>query len=250
MKKNIRFSMLALASILLSGFSMAPAPAAMKDPSLGVQIISDFNSSGSGKLSFEIEMSQEFMTLMKSFGASDDDFTCDTFFESSYDDWEMTEKNRDGALLCTAVTSFEDLDGYEDLIVDDFSGASFSRLEIEDGRFYYDLDPNITGSSAFGEVEEGMGFDIEMYWVLKMPGEVVETNADEKNGQTLKWNILELNSSAHIRAESKIGGTLDPTLMIVAAIGLLCCCGFLVVIAAVVLFLVLRKKNNPAPAAS
>jgi hypothetical protein len=250
MKKLFPITVLALASILLSAFSAAPAPAAMEDPSMGVRIVSDFNSDGSGKLSFEIELSQEFMALMKSFGGSDADFTCDTLYTSSYDEWEMTEANRDGALICTALTSFEDLDGYESLIIGDFRDVSFTRLEIEGGRFYYDLNPKMAGVSIFGEVEEGMGFDVEVLWVLKMPGEVVDSNADEASGQTLTWNVLDMNSSAHIRAESKIGGSLDPTLMILAVLGLLCCCGLVVAIAGVVLFLVLRRKNNPAAAAS
>ena len=250
MKKHIFFTALALSSLLLSAFSAAPAPAAEEDPSMGIQIVSDFNSDGSGKLSFEIELSQEFMTLMKSFGGDDADFTCETFFESSYDEWNMTETNRDGALVCTAETSFEDLDEYENLVLGDFSDASFTRLEIKDSRFYYDLNPKMAGSSAFGELDEGMGFDVEVYWILKMPGEVVDSNADETNGQTLTWNVLEMNSSAHIRAESKTGGAVDPTLTILAVLGLLCCCGLVVVIAAVVLFLILRKKKNPAPAAS
>ncbi|OGO08916.1 MAG: hypothetical protein A3K46_03485 [Chloroflexi bacterium RBG_13_60_9] len=249
MKKLFPVTVLALASILLSAFSAAPAPAAL-EPSMGVRIVSDFNSDGSGKLSFEIDLSQEFMALLKSFGGNDADLTCDTFYESSYDDWEMTETNRDGALVCTAATSFEDLDEYENLIQGDFGSASFTRLEIEGGRFYYDLNPNITGSSAFGELNEGAGFTIEVFWILKMPGEVVDSNADEKAGQTLTWNILEMNSSAHIRAESKTGAALDPTLTILAVLGLLCCCGLVVAIAAVVLYLVLRKKNNPAAAAS
>jgi hypothetical protein len=76
-----------------------------------------------------------------------------------------------------------------------------------------------------------------------MPGEVVDSNSDEKSGQTLTWNLLGLNSAAHIQAESKTGGSLDPTLMILAVLGLLLCCGLVVVIAAVVGFLVLRKKK-------
>jgi len=250
MKGKRSLALLFPVALALCAFGPAPAPAAVEDPSIGVRIVSDFNADGSGKLSFEIELSQAFMALMKSFGGSDADYTCDTFYESSYDEWEMTEATRDGALVCTALTSFEDLDGYESLILGDFSEASFTRLEIKGGRFYYDLNPQIAGASAFGELEEGMGFDIEVLWILKMPGEVVDSNADEASGQTLTWNVLDMNSSTHIRAESKTGGGLDPTLTILAVLGLLCCCGLVVAIAGVVLFLVLRRKNNPAAAAS
>jgi hypothetical protein len=249
MKKDLRFPLIAVISILLCAFSVAPAPASEAVPSMGVRITSDFTSDGSGKLSFEMSLSQEFMTLMKSFSGGDNAASCDTFFESSYDDWEMTEKDSDGALICTAETTFEDLDEYESIVQKEFSNASFSRLEIDGGRFYYDLMPNMAGSAVFGEMEGQLGFDMEMFWILKMPGEVVDSNATEKSGQTLTWDILELNASSHIRAESKTGGGLDPTLAILAVIGLLCCCGLIVVIAAVVVFFVLRKRNQSAAAA-
>jgi hypothetical protein len=250
MKKRILFTVLALVSLLLCAFSAAPAPASETDPSMGVRITSDFSSDGSGTLSMEIALSQEFMALVKSFSANDDAYSCQTFFESAYDDWELTEKNSDGALICTAETAFEDLDAYKHLVVGDFSGAAFTRLEIDGGHLYYDLMPHMAGSSVLGELESGAGFDVEAYWILKMPGEIVDTNADEKVGQTLTWNILEMNAASHIRAESKTGGGgvlgLDPTLTILAVIGLLGCCCLVILIAGGAAFFFLRRKKTPS----
>jgi hypothetical protein len=233
-------------ALALCAFSAAPAPASETDPSMGVRITSDFTSDGSGTVSVEIALSQEFMALIKSFSVKDDAYTCQTFFESAYDDWKTTEKDSDGALICTAETAFEDLDAYKHLVVGDFSGASFTRLEIDGGHLYYDLMPHMAGSSILGEMESGSGFDVEAYWILKMPGEIVDTNADEKVGQTLTWNILEMNAAAHIRAESKIGGGgvlgLDPALTILGVIGLLGCCCLVILIAGGAAFFFLRRK--------
>jgi len=253
MKKHFLFTLLALGSILLSAFSAAPAPAAKADPSMSVRFITDFTSDGSGSLSFELELSKEMMALMKAAPGFDSDNACKTFFESSYDDWELTEKENDGALTCTVATTFADLDEYETVVVGEYGSASFTRLEISGGHLYYDLMPSLAGSSAFGELESGMGFDLEAHWILNMPGEVVDSNADEKSGQTLTWNILEMNASSHIRAESKTGGGgllgLDPTLTILAVIGLLGCCCFVILIAGGAAFFFLRRKKAAPEAA-
>jgi hypothetical protein len=253
MKKHFHIPLLALGSILLCAFSVAPAPAPEANPSMAIRRITDFKSDGSGILSFELELSQEMMALLKSTPGFDDKNTCSTFFESAYDTWEISEKNRDGVLTCTVETAFKDLDKYETLIAGDFSGASFSRLEITGGHLYYDLIPNIAGSSIFGEVQSGAGIDVTASWILNMPGEIVDSNANETSGQTLTWDILKMNTASHIRAESKTGGSgvlgLDPTLTILAVIGLLGCCCLIILIAGGAAFFFLRRKKT-APAAA
>ncbi|MGB7540177.1 MAG: hypothetical protein WBM17_16675 [Anaerolineales bacterium] len=253
MKKHFLFPALALVSILLCAFTIAPAPRPAADPSMAVRFTTDFSSDGSGKLSFELELSREMMALLKSAPGFDEENTCATFFESAYDDWEISEKNLDGALTCAAETAFKDLDEYETLVEGDLGGAEFTRLEIDGGHLYYDLMPKVAGSSIFGELESGAGFDIEANWILNMPGEVVDTNADEKSGQTLTWNLLEMNASSHIRAESKTGGSgllgLDPTLTILAVIGLLGCCCLVILIAGGAAFFFLRRKKTAPTAA-
>jgi hypothetical protein len=73
---------------------------------------------------------------------------------------------------------------------------------------------------------------------------MVDSNADTTSGRTLTWNVLALDPSAHITAESRIGGLLgmDPVVMVVAAVLLLGCCGVVVLIAGVAGFFLLRKK--------
>ncbi len=253
MKKHFLFTLLALGSILLSAFTVAPAPASRANSSMAVRFITDFKSDGSGGLSFEMELSKEFMALMKTYATGDNAFSCNTFFQSSYDNWEMSEKESDGALTCTAATTFADLDEYKTLVVGEYGSASFTRLEITGGHLYYDLIPDISGSSLFGEGQSMTVIDVTASWILNMPGEIVDSNASETSGQTLTWNLLELNSASHIRAESKTGGGalgLDPTLTVIAVIGLLGCCCLILLIGAVVLFFVLRKKNAPTPVAA
>ena len=220
---------------------------------MAVRIVTDFKSDGSGGLSFEVELSKEMMALLKSAPGFDSSSGCKTFFQSTYDKWEMSEKENDGALTCTASATFTDLDEYKTLVVGEYGSASFTRLEITGGHLYYDLIPGIAGSSLLGEAGSAAGFDVTASWILNMPGEIVDSNASETSGQTLTWNLLEMNASSHIRAESKTGGGalgLDPTVMTLAVIGLLGCCCLILLIAAVAAFFILRKRNNPAPAAA
>ncbi len=253
MKKHFLFLLLALGSILLSAFSVAPLPASEVNPSMAVRFITDFKSDGSGGISFEMELSKEMMALLKSAPGFDSSSGCKTFFQSTYDKWEMSEKESDGALTCTASTTFADLDEYKTLVVGEYGSASFTRLEITGGHLYYDLIPDIAGSSLLGEAQGAAGIDVVASWILNMPGEIVDSNASETSGQTLTWDILKMNSASHIRAESKTGGEalgLDPTLTVFLVIGLLGCCCLIILIGAVVVFLVLRKRNNPTPAAA
>jgi hypothetical protein len=246
MKKHFITPLFVAFSFLLCGFSIPPASAGEADASMTFTVTSSFNSDGSGDISVAVALSQGLMAMLKSYPGFDEDTICDSFAESGYDNWEGSEQKTDGAVTCLEENPFADLEAYEDLITGDLSGGSFTRLEIEDGRLYYDLMPNIGGSSVFSEMGQGLGFDIEAYWVLKMPGEVMDSNSDENSGQTLTWNLLEMNSAAHIRAESKTGGGMDPTLIILGIIGLLLCCGLVVVVAAVIVFIVLRKKKAPS----
>jgi hypothetical protein len=251
MKKHFLFPLLALGSILLCAFSIAPKPASQANPSMSVRFITDFKSDGSGGLSFEMELSKEFMALMKTYATGDNAFSCNTIFQSSYDNWEMSEKERDGGLTCTAATTFADLDEYKTLIVGEYGSASFSRLEITGGHLYYDLIPDISGSSLFGEGQSMTVINVTASWILNMPGEIVDSNASETSGQTLTWDILKMNSESHIRAESMTGGGalgLDPTLMAFLIIGLLGCCCLVILIAGGAAFFFLRRKKT-APAA-
>jgi hypothetical protein len=245
--------LLAFGSILLSAFSAVPSPAEKTNPSMAVRFITDFKSDGSGGLSFEMELSKEMMALLKSAPGFDSSSGCKTFFQSTYDKWEMSEKENDGALTCTASATFTDLDEYKTLVVGEYGSASFTRLEITGGHLYYDLVPDVAGSSLLGEAQGAGGIDVSASWILNMPGEIVDSNASETSGQTLTWDLLKFNSTSHIRAESKTGGGalgLDPTLTALAVIGLLGCCCLIILIAAVVIFFVVRKRNNPAPAAA
>jgi hypothetical protein len=250
MKKYLLSPLLAALSILLCAFSILPAPKAKEDMSMTLRFTTDITSDGSGTLGFEIDLSKEMMSLLKSSPGFSADSTCSTYFESGYDDWETKQEEHDGALTCSAKSAFEDLDELKSLVEGEGFNAKFDRLEIKDGHLYYDLTPNMTGSSIFGEAGSEMPFKIEAYWIVNMPGEVVETNADETSGQTLKWNLMKMNAASHFRAESKLGGGgLDPTLTVIGVIALLGCCCVVVLIAAGAAFFFLRRKNQPSTAA-
>jgi hypothetical protein len=252
MKKHLLPSLLALSSILLCAFAASPAPGRLENASMTIRFITNFGEEGSGSLSYELELSKELMIVMKTLSDVEPDAICDTIFEYAYEDWERTQQETDGALTCEAHNTFADLDELESLIEGDFGGATFSRLEIADGHLYYDLAPHVQGSTFEGAFGNEINVDVMAYWILKMPGEVVDSNADTASGKTLTWDLLKLNSSSHIRAESKLGGSgflgLDPALTILGGIGLMGCCCVALLIAGGALFFFLRRKNNPAAA--
>jgi hypothetical protein len=89
-----------------------------------------------------------------------------------------------------------------------------------------------------------------MYWIVEMPGNVTNHNANEQDGSTLKWNLL-LGAENDIYAVSQVGGlNLGGGNLVwyilggAAVLGL--CCILPIVIAVVVFLLIRRKKGKDA----
>src|SRR4030042_1106564 len=215
MKKHLLSTLLAGCSILMCAFAAPPARAVEENPSMKAQFITEITADGSGSMAYENELSSEMVILLKTFSDMETSKICESLLEYTYGDWEQSQKESNGDVTCSAKKTFKDLDGLESLIDDEFSGADFDRLEIKDDKLYYDLAPHMEGTSFEGIFGDEVNIDIEANWILKVPGEVVSTNADTTSGRTLTWNLLKMDYSSHIRAESKLsGGGLDSTLMI------------------------------------
>ncbi len=249
MKKQLLFPLLVAFSLLLCAFTVSPAPGSDEKPSMNVEMTTVIASDGSGTLEYKVTLSKEMMALLKSTPGFEETGMCDSLFQYAYSGWEQSEKNVDGALSCSAENKFADLVELKSLIESDFSGSSFERLEIKSGTLYYDLAPNISGSDYSSEYGTDLPFDISATWILKVPGDVVSTNADKTSGQTLTWDLMSLTTSSHIRAECKLGGGAfgsDSTLIVVGVILLMGCCCVVVLIAGGAAFFFLRRKKAPA----
>jgi hypothetical protein len=239
---------LGLLPLFLLAFSPAEARAGEAD--LAIRITTTVNTSGSGTLDAQVSISQTAIDWFRSLGMPQAaaNTMCSAFVVDA--DKTITWKQEDqpaGGTLCSAEIPFADLDELKSLSESLFTGGTFARLEISGGRFYYDLAANTTFTSDFGPMSM---ITLAADWIVKVPGDLVDSNADEVNGRVLTWDLTKVKAGDHLQAESKIGGGglagLDPTASAIAAGLLLCCCCVVLLIAAVAAFLLLRRRNRSA----
>jgi hypothetical protein len=138
---------------------------------------------------------------------------------------------------CSYQSPFTSLDDLVSLY--GTSGTTINQVSLDGNRLTYDLSLDL-GSDT------DLTSDVIVNWIVTMPGKVVETNADDRQGNTLTWNLVngEVN---HIRAVSDTSSGLDfggNNLYYIIAGLCLCLCVIVVIIVAVVLFFVLRRKKN------
>jgi hypothetical protein len=239
--------LLAASSLILAAFSGAPAPQPQADATLEVTITTSITSDGSGTLQEDVFISDSALDwfLSQNLPAFSEDDFCDLLITGNGNFGEWVQAERPGGNACLAAESFAGLTELESLTASNFPGAAFARLEILNGRLYYDLVLNMeTGS----EPDPGNPVRAEGSWIVKVPGPVVETNADKTDGRMLTWDMMEFTKASHLRAESKLGGGLGelPIALTAGAILLLCCCCVLVLSGGAAWFF-LRRKNNPPP---
>jgi len=236
---------IAALSILLCAFAASPARRSEQDLSLTTKIITSIGSEGSGMVMEEVFFSTAALDWLKSLGPDfSDDEMCSGFISGLEETAIWTKEESDSGMTCKSKQFFSDLGELETLMTKFSPVMSFDRLEITEGRLYYDLVPNFDST---GESDEAVPIKSEASWILVLPGDVVETNADKTEGRTLTWDLMKVTKSSHFRAECKLGGGLlglDPTLMAVGAVVLLLCCCVVLVIAAGAAFFFLRRKNE------
>jgi hypothetical protein len=149
-----------------------------------------------------------------------------------------------------ATSGFNDLAALQTLVDTTFSGEdgmfeSFSIVE-SGGGFRLDgvlsgdsLEQSAQGDDLFaGAAEDMVGSFFEAAIAIKLPGEVVSSNADEvRSDGTLIWNVGVTDGGRVIRAESQPGAGL-PIIPIAAAA--------LALAGAVAGFVVWRRRRPPA----
>jgi hypothetical protein len=241
MKRYPIVFLLAVCSLLLTSFSAAPPPVVEEEPAMVIRITTTVNADESGTFKLEIVLTKELLGMLRSFPEMAQAGVCDDFSTGIEDFPAMTESESDGSITCSAYKPFDDLEGLRAITEDSFDAGTFQQLEIDGGRFYYDLAANIDYAFTW---ETGMPFGMEAWWIVRIPGDVVDTNADTVSGHTLSWDLTTMNSTSHMRVESKIGGggELDPTLLAAGGILSLGCCCAVVLIAAAAGFILVRKK--------
>ena len=149
---------------------------------------------GSGELQMGIGFSAEERANMEKQGSNPQDF-CNT--KQSNSDVMVTEEQRGDETWCISVMKFKDLEELRGLY-GQREGIKINRLEISDGRFYYDIDVDtLSDDSSFSVLTD-------IKWLLELPGAPIDHNADQVEGNTLTWIPNPKSGIIHLRAESEV----------------------------------------------
>jgi hypothetical protein len=195
--------------------------------------ITDIQTDGSGSFTEEFGMTQD---EMDSYEITADDL-CSSMTEGSDipAGASVTQETRGDETWCVIKIDFASLDDLNSLYNE--MEVTVGDLRIVDGQAFYDVTIDLGGESAFTSF-------MESYWIVTMPGSISEHNADEKDGNTLRWNLISSDSALNAHAVSRTSGG-DNTIWWVVGGAAACLC-LLVIVAAVVVVIVLVVKKNKA----
>lgn len=212
-----------------------------------IRTVTDVKADGSGAFTMEFGFTDAELTSMEQFGVSSDTGVCSMSESMGADvpaDITFEEVKRGDTTWCTYTKSFKNLDEMKAYFASEMEGMTVNRLEIKDGKFYYDITPGDTSSMSD---TSGLPFTMDFSWIVKVPGTVGTNNATKVEGQTLTWDLLSSGLPDRFQAESSVGGGglfgLDQTTLIIIAIAGGCCIlGGLVIVVIVVIVFSRRKK--------
>ena len=202
-----------------------------------VNFITDIKSNGSGTYIQEIGFQGDEASMA---GLSDggEDFCAKQNEELPPGTSIRQETRNENETWCIYETPFKSI---EDLkAIYGMTDTRINEISIADGKLTYDISLDLSGDSG-----APMGADI--FWIVNMPGKLVENNASEQIDNTLKWKLLggQVNN---IRAVSEVGGFSldlggDVIWYIFGGGAFLCLCCFVPLVIGAIIFFLLRKKQ-------
>jgi hypothetical protein len=200
-----------------------------------VNIITDIKNNGSGAYTMEIGFQGE-EASMANLDTSAENFCSDQNQDTPPGTTIRQETRNGDETWCIYESVFTSLDELKTIYGS--TDTRINNLSSVDGKLTYDITLDLSGDSSAMS-----GGDI--FWIVTMPGSIIENNATEKNGNTLKWTLT-AGQENNIRAVSKTGG-LDlggDTLWYILGGVCLCLCFIVVLIVAGVVFFLLRRKKK------
>jgi hypothetical protein len=151
-------------------------------------------SNGSGELRTEVGFSAQERENLENQNPTSD--FCNT--AEAAPGVRVTEELRGDETWCVTVMAFEDLDELA-RFYEARPGLQVNRLEIVEGRLYYDVAVDTASeSSNFAAFES-------VTWSVSLPAAPAQHNAHQADGATLTWNIAPRTGTVHLRAESPTG---------------------------------------------
>ncbi len=202
-----------------------------------LQATTEVKPDGSGELRTGVGFSaEERQNLENQSGNEGSDNFCNSSGQTS-PDVTVAEEQRGDETWCITTTKFDDLEELRRLY-EEKKGIRINRLEVTDGKFYYDIDLDTSSEtsdfSAFTAIT----------WTVVLPGTPVYHNATLAEGNTLTWNPTPQSGTINLRAESPARGPKSLLPFLTFGLIFLCGCG-VAVLGGVGGFFLLRRLRRP-----
>ena len=193
-----------------------------------LEAITKVEPNGSGELRMGVGFSPEERENMEKQGSNPQDF-CNT--SQTAPKVTVTEEKRGDETWCITTTQFKNLEELRSLY-EQRKGIRINRLEIVDGKFYFDIDiDTLSETSDFSAFKD-------ITWIVVLPGAPIEHNtdhADPADANTLTWTVPPQIGNTNLYAESEV-----------PRVGLNLPCGTGIIVLGLVLFPLLQGRRRLA----
>jgi len=162
-----------------------------------LEVTTRIEPDGSGELQMGAGFSAEELANLEKQNPNQKDF-CNT--TQAPPNTTIIEEQRGDETWCTNITQFDDLEELRSLY-EQRSGIKINRLEISDGKLYYDVDLDMSSE------ESNFSALTEITWTVVLPGTPLTDNADEANENTLMWKPAPKSGTVNLQAESDVPRT-------------------------------------------
>jgi hypothetical protein len=206
-----------------------------------VNFITDIKDNGSGVYTQEIGFQAD-EASMAGLDTSGENFCADQNQELPPGTTIREETRNGDETWCIFETSFATLEDLKTIYAT--TDMTINDISMTDGKLSYDVSLDLSTDTS------GMATGASIYWTVTMPGSVIETNATERDGSTLKWTLVS-GQVNNMRAVSNTGG-LDlggDTLWYIIGAAALCLCLIVIIVVVVVVILLVRRNKKKAASA-
>ena len=161
-----------------------------------MQATTTIKPKGSGELKVGVGFSAEERANIEKQNGNSVDF-CNTSRATA--NVTVTEEQRGEETWCITTTQFKTLDELRSLYAE-WEGIKINRLEISDGKFYYDVDiDTLSETSNFASLTD-------ITWTIVLPGAPISHNADQVDANALTWIPTPKSGVINLHAESQVPG--------------------------------------------
>ena len=159
-----------------------------------LEAITKLEPNGSGELRMGVGFSAQERANMEKQGSNPQDF-CNT--SQTAPKVTVTEEKRGDETWCITTTPFKNLEELRSLY-EQRKGIRVNRLEIVDGKFYFDVDiDTLSKTSDFSAFKD-------ITWIVVLPGAPIEHNTEQVDANTLTWAVPPQIENTNLYAESEV----------------------------------------------